>query len=136
MNNRIITTESMTADHQTWLAAHAQWRQDIDRWQAEHRSAVARLAEMQKTVQEHGECLEEHAKAFRKFEDAIALHEREISKQFSGSNEQPQDVVANRHQEQEGVFSRQQDAHERIKNHHEGVMTRLHALEAAATAAL
>jgi hypothetical protein len=43
MNERIITTESMKADHQTWLAAHAQWRQDIDRWQAEHKSAVARL---------------------------------------------------------------------------------------------
>ncbi len=51
MNERIITTESMKADHQTWLAAHAQWREDIERWQAEHKSAVARLAEMQKTVQ-------------------------------------------------------------------------------------
>jgi chromosome segregation ATPase len=136
MNERIITTESMKADHQTWLAAHAQWREDIERWQAEHKSAVARLAEMQKTVQEHGECLEEHAKAFRKIEEAIASHEREITKQFSGSNERPHDVVANRHQEQEGVFSRQQDAHERIKKHHEGVMAQLNALEASAAAAV
>lgn len=136
MDNRIITTETMKADHQTWLAAHARWRQDIDRWQAEHKSAVARLAEMQKTVQKHAECLEEHAKAFRKFEEAIMMHNREISKQLSGSNEQPHDVVANRHQEQEGVFSRQQDAHERIKNHHERVMAQLNALEASAAAAV
>jgi hypothetical protein len=85
---------------------------------------------------EHGECLEEHAKAFRKIEEAIASHEREITKQFSGSNERPHDVVANRHQEQEGVFSRQQDAHERIKKHHEGVMAQLNALEASAAAAV
>jgi predicted nucleic acid-binding Zn-ribbon protein len=134
MNERIITTGSMQADHQTWRAARAQWLQDIDRWQAEHKSAVARLAEMQKTVHEHGESLEEHAKALRKIEEAIAAHEREITKQFSGSNEQPHDVFANRHQDQEGVFSRQQDAHNRIKQHHEGVMAQLNALEASAVA--
>lgn len=134
MNERIITTGSMQKDHQTWLATHAQWRQDIDRWRAEHMLAAARLAEMQKTIREHGKCLEEHAKAFGKIEEAIAAHEREITKQFSGSNEQPPDVVANRHQEQAGVFGRQQDAHNRIKKHHGGVMAQLSALEASAVA--
>lgn len=136
MNKQIITNETMQADHCEWLAAHAQWRQDIERWQKEHESAVARLAEMQKVVREHGECLEEHSRSFLRLADAIASHEREIAGQNAGRSGKPQDVVANRHQEKEGVFSQQQDAHERIKKHHEAVMAQLRALEASTAAAM
>ncbi len=55
MNENTVTIASMQADHRTWLAAHDQWRQDIDRWQAEHESAVACLAAMQESVRKHGE---------------------------------------------------------------------------------
>ncbi len=135
MNERIIiTTQSMQADHQAWLAAHSEWQKDIDRWQAEHASAMKRLAEIQKAIQEHGECLADHSNAFRKLEESIGAHEREIAKQLSGSNTQAQDVVANHHQEQKGKFNQQKDAHERIKLHHEGVMAQLSALEASAAA--
>ncbi|MFO0911414.1 MAG: hypothetical protein U0795_00535 [Pirellulales bacterium] len=134
MTELIVTSESMQADHQTWLAAHAQWQQDIALWQAEHKSAVARLAEVRRAVQEHAKGLEEHAKAFRELERAVAAHEAEIAKQFSGSSEEPYDVVANRHQQQASAFGRQQEAHIRIKKHHEGVMAQLTALEASAAA--
>jgi len=136
MAEKIATIETMLADHQTWLAAHARWRRDIDRWQAEHQEAVTRLTELQNMVRGHGECLEDHARAFRQAEEATSAHEREIAEFIAGTSDQPQDVAANRHQEQEGVFSRQQDAHERIKKHHEAVMAQLTALESAAGAAM
>lgn len=136
MAEKIATIETMRADHQTWLAAHAQWRRDVERWQAEHLAAVTRLAELQNMVRGHGECLEEHARAFRQAEEATTAHEREIAEFMSGTGDKPQDVAANRHQEQEGVFSRQQDAHERIKKHHQTVMAQLQALETAAGAAM
>jgi len=136
MNTRIVTLETMQADHRTWLDCHAQWLQDIERWEAEHESAITRLAEMQKIVVEHGECLEEHARALRQSEEAIASHDREIAKQLKGTSEQPQDVVANQHQDQEGVFHRQQSAHERIKKHHEAVMAQLQALQDTAVSGM
>jgi hypothetical protein len=136
MNKPIVTLDTMRSDHRNWLAAHAQWRLDIERWQAEHTSAVTRLAEMQKVVADHGESLAEHARAFRKIEEAIADHEREIANQQRGAGGQPYDVMANRHQEEEGVFSRQKDAHERIRKHHEAVMAQLEALECAAGSAM
>lgn len=136
MAEKIATIESMRADHQTWLAAHARWRQDIDRWQAEHEAAVTRLAEMQEIVRGHGECLEEHARAVCQAEEATTAHEREIAAFIAGKSDRPQDLAANRHQEQEGVFGRQQDAHERIKKHHEAVMAQLQILETAAGAAM
>jgi hypothetical protein len=126
----------MQADHRTWFTAHAQWRKDIERWQAEHKAAVARLAQMQKVVAEHGDALEEHARACRQVEEAIGAHDREISQQQKGTNERPHDVVANQHQHQEGVFSVHQNAHERIRKHHEAVMAQLQALENAAAAAM
>lgn len=136
MNKQIITTETMQAEHREWLKAHAQWRQDIERWQKENESAVAQLTKMQKVVRESGECLEEHSRSLLRFEDAVAAHEREIAGQNAGRIDKLQDVAANRHQEQEGVFSQQQDAHERIKKHHEAVMAQLQALEATAAAAM
>jgi hypothetical protein len=136
MNQPIITNDTMRADHQTWLAAHAEWRHDIERWKGEHEAAAARLAEMQNVVRLHGEALEEHARAFRQAEDAIVAHEREIAEQAAGASKSPQDVVANRHRDQEGAFSRQQDAHARIQKHHEAVMAQLQALENAAAAAM
>jgi len=136
MTEKVATIDTMRADHQAWLAAHAQWRQDIERWQAEHEDAVSRLTELQKLVREHGECLEEHGRAFRQAEEATTAHEREITEFMAGAGDKPQDVAANRHQEQEGVFIRQQDAHERIKKHHAAVMAQLQALESAAGAAM
>jgi chromosome segregation ATPase len=135
MAKQATTIETMQADHRTWLAAYAQWRQEIERWQAEHGAAVARLAKLQQIVREHGECLEEHARAFQTVEDAIADHERELSKHQAKSGQQPDDVVM-QHQEQEDVFSRQRDAHERIQKHHQAVMAQLQALESSASAAM
>jgi hypothetical protein len=136
MTKHIITNETMQADHRAWLEAHGQWREDIERWQAEHETAVVRLTKLLQIVREHGECLEEHARALDKIDEAIRAHDREIADQEAGTSKVPPDAVATQHQEQEGVFERQKDAHERIKKHHEGVMAQLQALEASAEAAM
>jgi hypothetical protein len=136
MNATTLSIATMQADHRNWLRAHTQWRHDNDRWQAEHESAVARLAEMQTIVREHGECLQEHARAFQQAEDAIAAHDRAIAEFQAGTSETPQDLLANRHQQQEGVFGQQKDAHERIRAHHEAMMAQLQALESSAAAAM
>jgi hypothetical protein len=136
MKTQIATTETMQADHRAWLAAHAQWRREIERWQAEHKAAVAKLAALQTAIREHGEALEAHARSIREAEESFAGHEREIAAFRAGTSKVPQDVMANRHQEQAGVFSRQEVAHERIKHHHEAVMDQLRALESSAAAAM
>jgi hypothetical protein len=122
MKTQILTTESMRADHRAWLAAHAQWRRDIERWRVEHKAAVTCLAKLQTAVREHGEALEAHARAFRQAEESYAAHEREIEVFRAGTSKVPQDVMANRHQEQADLFAHQEVAHQRIKNHHETVM--------------
>jgi hypothetical protein len=134
MSTAVVTFEKMQAEHRAWLASHAEWQRDIERWQAEHNSAVDRLTEMQRLIREHGEALEEHARALRQIEAAISVHEREIAKHQAGNGTPAQDVMANRHRENEGVFSRQQDAHERIKKHHEEVMAQLRLFEIYAEA--
>jgi hypothetical protein len=136
MSTTVETFETMQAEHKDWLASHAEWHRDIERWQAEHKAAADRLTAMQSRIREHGEALEEHARALRQIEAAISLHEREISKYQVGKGTQAPDVMANRHRENEGVFSRQQDAHERIKKHHEEVMARLRNLELSAETAM
>jgi hypothetical protein len=136
MSAEIVTFETMQAEHKTWLAAHADWRRDIERWQAEHKSAATRLTAMQSLIREHGKALEEYARALRDVEDAITAHDREIAEHRAGKGSQAQDVIANRHRDKEGVFGRQQDAHGRIKKHHEEVMAQLRNLESSAEAAM
>jgi hypothetical protein len=136
MNTAVETFETMQAEHKDWLASHAEWHRDIERWQAEHKAAADRLTAMQSMIREHGDALEEHARVLRQSEAAISLHEREIAKYQAGKEAAAQDVMANRHRDNEGVFSQQQDAHERIKKHHEEVMAQLRLLEIYAEAAM
>ncbi len=124
-----VTMETMQADHRQWSEAHRQWRQDIEFWQDEHKNAIARLAEMQKVIQQHGEALADHARAVQQSEKAAAEHDREIADFLAGRGSLPQDVVANEHQEQERSFDQQKGAHERIARHHESVMAQVEALE-------
>lgn len=136
MNKSIVSIESMHADHQHWLSEYTRWRAENARWQAEHEAAIARLLELQNVVRQHADCLNEHTKSFELIENAIAAHERELSKQRVGTNQEPPDVMATRHQGETARFQRQQDAHERIKRHHEAVMAQLNALETSTVAAM
>jgi hypothetical protein len=136
MSAEIVTFETMQAEHKTWLAAQADWRRDIERWEAEHKSAATRLTAMQSLICEHGKALEEHARELRRVDDAIAVHDRAIAEHRAGKGYQAQDIIANRHRDKERVFSRQQDAHGRIKKHHEEVMAQLRHLESSAEAAM
>ncbi len=129
MKEQTITMETMQADHQRWLRAHEEWRHEIARWRSEHAAAAERLAQMQSLLRDDDDVLEEHARTFRQAECAIAAHEREIAAFLAGTGATPQDVLANRHQEQEGEFSRQKCAHDRIKSRHKIVMEQLQTLE-------
>jgi hypothetical protein len=132
MSTEGVTFETMHAEHTSWLAAHANWRRDIERWRAEQNAAAARLNTMQRLIEEDGEDIEEHAWALRQVEDAIAGHDREIARYLTGTSEPPQDLTTNRHYDEESTFSKQQDAHEQIKKHHEELMVQLQRLETEA----
>ena len=136
MSAETVTIETMKADHSAWLISHAQWRQDIERWQKEHAAAVARLAELQQVVRDHGVCLDEHAGKIQQGEAAAASHEHEIAEFLAGTNEHNQDVAANQHLEREAAHRQQEDAHERIKKHHEAVIAKIEALESATAAGM
>jgi hypothetical protein len=131
-----ISFATMQADHRDWNEARVQWRCKMQKWQQEHDAAVARLAELQKVIRAHGEALSEYSETLTEAEKTAAEHDRQMAKYESGKSQEPQDVLANRHQEQAGLFAREQEAHERIRKHHEEVMAQLRRLEAAATASM
>lgn len=130
------TRESMQADHSQWRAAHAEWRREIERWQAEHDQALVRLAQMQRAVQQHGEALSDHAYALQQAEKAVLRHDRALARQLSEGTEREQDYLMEKHREEEFSFVQHENAHERIRKHHQRVLSQLEALEKAATAAM
>lgn len=130
------TAAIMKADHERWLSTLAQWRTDIHRWEAEHRSAIARLAELQHAIEEHGRCLDDHAIDFGRIEQAVASHECLMDGEAGEPLVPPDEAVIRRHREQEAAFCRQENAHGRIAHHHDSVMECMRALEAAAAAAM
>jgi hypothetical protein len=130
------TASIMKADHERWLAGLAQWRNDIHRWKAEHRAAIARLAALQQAIEEHGRCLDEHAIDFGRIEEAVDSHECLIDGEAGGPLIPPDEVTIQRHRDQEAAFCRHENAHGRIARHHDAVMECMRALESAAAAAM
>jgi len=131
-----VTTAAMQADHAAWLACLARLREDVVRWQAEHRDLVRRLAEMQCSVADHGTALDAHAATFGHVEQAIADHERAIAARSPGAALPRGDQAAERHRDEAALLRRHQDAHGRIARHHEAVVARMAALEQSAAAPL
>jgi len=124
------------AEHATWLAALELWRDEIDRWQQEHASAVARLRALQAAVEDHGRCLVEHLESFQRVADAVADHERLLEAQVAGTAGEADATLADRHQRCASLFGQLQDTQARIARHHNIFMTRMQALEKAAGEAM
>jgi hypothetical protein len=121
---------SARADHATWLAALATWREMIDRWEREHGSAVARLRSLQQTIEDHGRCLVDHRESFQRVVDAVTDHERQLATGIDDA------TLADRHQRCASLFGQLDDAQRRISRHHDEFMARMASLEEAAGAAL
>jgi hypothetical protein len=124
------------AEHATWLAALDLWRDEIDRWRAEHGSAVARLRSLQQAVEDHDRCLIEHLDSFQRVSDAVTDHERLLEAQAAGAAGEAAEMVMERHQRCSSLFRQLKDAQERIARHHNAFMSRMQALEKAAAASL
>jgi hypothetical protein len=125
-----VRLETMQADHRHWREAHTRWRRDIERWQAEHAEVLSRLARLRSVVNEHCDALRDHARSLQESDEAFARHDREIADYLAGG-QTPEDVISDKHQVQERLFSQQENLHERFRKHHERVMVRLQALEAS-----
>lgn len=124
------------AEHATWLAALDLWRDEIDRWRAEHGSAVARLRSLQQAIEDHDRCLIEHLESFQRVSDAVTDHERLLEAQAAGAAGEAAEMVMERHQRCSSLFRQLKDAQERIARHHNAFMSRMQALEKAAAASL
>lgn len=124
------------AEHATWLAALDLWRDEIDRWRAEHGSAVARLRSLQQAVEDHDRCLIEHLESFQRVSDAVTDHERLLEAQAAGAAGEAAEMVMERHQRCSSLFRQLKDAQERIARHHNAFMSRMQALEKAVAASL
>jgi len=99
-------------------------------------SAIARLAELQHAIEEHGHCVDDHSIDFGRIEQAVASHECLMDGEAGEPLVPPDEAVIRRHREQEAAFCRQENAHGRIAHHHDSVMECMRALEAAAAAAM
>lgn len=136
MSENVVSFTTMQADHRAWSDARVHWRCEMQQWQREHDAAVARLAELQKLIHLHGEALTDYAKTLNDADKTAADHDRQMAEYEAGKTQVPQDVLANRHQEQVQRFAHQGEAHDRIKKHHEGVLAQLRQLEVAATSSM
>ncbi len=127
--------EAACGDHAAWLASLAAWRADIDRWQQEHGSALARLRLLQQAIEDHGRCLMDHLQSFARVADSVADHERLLESNQSISPHD-REMFADRHQRCGTLMAQLEDTQRRIACHHQEFMQRVAALEEAAAAAM
>jgi hypothetical protein len=127
--------EAACGDHAAWLTALAVWRTDIDRWQQEHGSALARLRLLQRAIEDHGRCLVNHLQSFTRVADAVADHERLLDSQRPVSPHD-REMFADRHLRCGTLMTQLEDTQRRIACHHDEFMRRMAALEEAAAAAM
>jgi hypothetical protein len=127
--------EAACGDHEAWLTALSMWRTDIDRWQQEHGSSLARLRLLQQAIEDHGRCLVDHLQSFTRVADSVADHERLLDSRRPVSPHD-REMFADRHQRCGSLMAQLEDTQRRIGGHHEEFMRRMAALEEAAAAAM
>ncbi|NLF68365.1 MAG: hypothetical protein GX575_04840 [Candidatus Anammoximicrobium sp.] len=137
MNQETVSFAGIQADHRQWTSVHSAWRDDVERWQREHQSALSELAKLQGMIREHGEALESHAQAIELHQQALRDHGRAMSEyEHQGIGEGVQEAMAGQHRELAERHRKQRDAHERIEKHHRTVIDRLTRVKAALEAAM
>jgi phosphohistidine phosphatase SixA len=116
---------------------HSTWRTDVERWKREHQSALSELTTLQEMIRQHGEALEAHAKMIEDHQRSLRDHGRAMSEyEHHGTAERLQEALAGKHRELAHEHLTNRDAHQRIGKHHQTVMARLAAVQAALEAAM
>jgi hypothetical protein len=137
MNQEVVTFASMQDDHRQWNYECLKWRADIERWQGEHEAALSDLAKLEEFVRQHGAALQCHAEALEQRQRSLHDHDRAISEYArQARGERTQEKFAEAHREHVRRHDAQQDAHERIKKHHDTAMARLETLKTAIEAGM
>lgn len=137
MNAQVLTFAGMHADHRLWQSEHALWRDDLESWQSQHKTALEQLAALEQMIRNHGEALDCHAEDIQRIEHSLREHEKAMAAfQREGTNAEVQEPMLKNHRQQAERQSRQRAAHERIKKHHHTVMAHVMMLKSAIEAAM
>jgi hypothetical protein len=135
-NDSELPPTAMQADYAAWHASLARWKEDAATWQAEHDALLKRLAEMQRSVVEHGKSLNAHEAAFRGIELALAELERLSTIPPEAGQASPVEPTASRHRDLSARVQQVDDAHQRMARHHADVVARMADLERATSSPL
>jgi hypothetical protein len=135
-NDSELPPTAMQADYAAWHSSLARWKEDAATWQAEHDALLKRLADLQRSVVEHGKSLNAHEATFGGIELSLAELERlgAISPERGQSG--PADPTEHQHRDLLARVRQVDDAHQRMARHHAEVAARVADLERATSSPL
>lgn len=114
------------------------WQFDLQAWHAEHKMALAELAEVIEMIRQHEAATSSHERDIATLADEIKRHEHKLAehceKHPDGDPAETTDVSG--HDETKTKVEALRQAHERIKKHHHRAMAHVMSLKAALEAAM
>lgn len=121
------TQQSMHHDHTVWTADHKSWIDDVEYWQKQHQIATQLLHEINSTMADFKETLDNHARAIELHQTQVDEHEKVISFQKKHGISYTKENDADIHLKEGVVFDQQKHFHE-LLNHHNR-MVQAHVLK-------
>ncbi len=104
------------------------WAQDVAHWQEEHERAAAWLNDVQMAWADAEAALRSHAQNIRDHEMRLRGHERAIGSQWWDGTETEHARMTADHEELKSRHLLMQEAHQRLRKQHEGVVTEIREL--------
>ena len=108
--------------HTQWKSDHELWLAEIALWKKEHDTALAQLADIEKTIKQHSDALDEHAQAVQAHEASDHEHEKTIANaEKDPSNqvfEESEDKEASVHKQEAQEHRQHAELHDTMKKSH------------------
>ena len=119
---------SMRKEHLQASRDHDRWQSDIGKWAAEHKRALAILAQLQARILEHDADLQDLAEHARLHERHIRDHEGEIDEHEKGGSAAEHANLATKHKELMDDHAKMEKEMSSHSDQHQELMQRLSEL--------
>ncbi|TWU46879.1 hypothetical protein [Rubripirellula reticaptiva] len=126
MSTKLETATQFHADHRHWQSDIACWNDDIESWRSEHSHAIVQLQAALRQINEHGQCVNDHADSIASLESGLEHHEKSLAADLQNESTAGLDKTqCEHHQREADLHARQRAAHERMKKHHHQAMAKV-----------
>ncbi len=129
-----LTDEHTTAhqEHNQWSSEHALWLDEVEFWNKEHKKALTKLVEIEKSIKQQSSVLQEHVQAIQAHTKLEHEHEKTMKnseRDFSSKAYKEADVKENPvHQQERKMHAQESAKHHALKTHHFKVMAMINIL--------